>query len=171
RLNLIGAAQPDLRDNAWRALLERARRLNWHVEVHVALAALPKVGQAIVDSGCPLVVDHFGRPGASDDAGLHWLLQSARSGRVWVKLSAGYRNWPPGSPMAATAATQLLAHFGGERLVWGSDWPHTQHRDLASFAGSLDALARWVPDDAARHAILVDTPYQLFRFSSGDNDE
>lgn len=172
RLNLFGAEVPDLRSGVWADLLMRVRELQWHVEVHLELAALAPVGQAIIDSGCRLVVDHFGRPGALDDAGLSWLLGSASSGRAWVKLSAAYRSWAPSAPEQGVAtAARLLDTFGPHRLVWGSDWPHTQHRDLASFSTSLSALTLWVPDPAARQTILVDTPLRLFQFSSGDIDE
>lgn len=173
RLNLVGsAAVPDLRNAAWTDLLGCVKTLNWHVEVHLELAALPPVGQAVIDSGCRLVVDHFGRPGAADERGWAWLLDAAGTGQAWVKLSAAYRNWPPSEPDRATAAAaRLLEKFGPERLVWGSDWPHTQHRDLASFPSTLAALQAWVPDAAARRTILVDTPRRLFQFSSGDNND
>ncbi|MEJ8846081.1 amidohydrolase family protein [Variovorax rhizosphaerae] len=173
RLNLVGAAIPDLRSRAWVALLQRVKALNWHVELHLELPALPPVGQAVIDSGCRLVIDHFGRPGAADAAGLAWMLNAAGTGRVWVKLSAAYRNWAPsaGQAQATAAAARLLKAFGPERLLWGSDWPHTQHRDLASFPSTLASLHAWVPDAAARQTILVDTPCRLFQFSSGDNNE
>jgi predicted TIM-barrel fold metal-dependent hydrolase len=174
RLNLLGADVPDLRHGAWAELLARVHALDWHVEVHVELAALPSVGAAVLDSGGRLVVDHFGRPDApgTSGAGWPWLLEAAASGRAWVKLSAAYRNWPAAAhAQARAAAGWLIDAFGPERLVWGSDWPHTQHRELATFSSTFSALAAWVPDAAARRTILVDTPCRLFRFSSGDNDD
>ncbi|MBT2335008.1 amidohydrolase family protein [Variovorax paradoxus] len=174
RLNLLGAAVPDLRSGAWAALLAHVRALDWHVEVHVEIDRLPQVGSAVIDSGVRLVVDHFGRPGTQVDAGrgMPWLLEAAASNSTWVKLSAAYRNWTPVAAVQATAAAaKLLDAFGPERLVWGSDWPHTQHRELASFSTSLSALTEWVPDVAARRTILIDTPRCLFHFSSGDNDD
>jgi predicted TIM-barrel fold metal-dependent hydrolase len=86
-----------------------------------------------------------------------------------MKLSGAYRNWPdPCGPQARTAARHLLSRFGADRLLWGSDWPHTQHRDRIDYPAALAALADWVPDPAARRRILVDTPARLFRFSIGD---
>lgn len=164
RLNLVGAAIPDLEGDAWKSLLESVRTLEWHVEVHIELTALPSVGQAVLDAGCPLVVDHFGRPGPDDAASWAWLLSAARTGYVWVKLSAAYRSWPPSmAEKAAAAAADLLVAFGPERLLWGSDWPHTQHRELASFPSTLAALHAWVPDAAVRHTILVDSPRRLLK--------
>ena len=169
RLNLIGLPIPDCTAGPWRRLFERVRALDWHVELHCPLRDLARVGQPVLDAGCKLVVDHFGRPDAAGDDGLDWLLDAARSGRTWVKLSAAYRNWPDACGASARRASQaLLDSFGAAHLVWGSDWPHTQHRELADYAATHGALAAWVPDAATRRRILVDAPARLFHFSTGD---
>ena len=119
-------------------------------------------------AGCKVVVDHVGRPDVTlglDDPGFRWLLRAADTGRVWVKLAAAYRSWPQqDAPGACAAAQALLRHFGAERLVWGSDWPNTQHREVADFGSTQHALAQWIPDAVARARILVDTSARLFRF-------
>ena len=168
RLNLVGLPLPDLRGAAWQALLARLRALDWHVEVHRGSADLAHCVQPLLDAGCKVVVDHFGRPDVSlglDDPGFRWLLRAADTGRVWVKLAAAYRSWPQqDAPGACAAAQALLRHFGAERLVWGSDWPNTQHREVADFGSTQHALAQWIPDAVARARILVDTSARLFRF-------
>jgi len=182
RLNLVGLEIPDFSSREWLTLLGRVRSLDWHVEVHRDARDLPALLAALLPSGCRLVVDHLGRPEPSlgtADAGFSALLQAADSGRVWVKLSGAYRS--ARSPLAdAAARTQaladqdaaqaretvaaLLASFGPERLVWGSDWPHTQHQDFIDFAGSRALLDDWVPDATQRRRILVETPAELFGF-------
>ena len=168
RLNLVGLPLLDLRGAAWQALLARLRALDWHVEVHRGSADLAHCVQPLLDAGCKVVVDHFGRPDVSlglDDPGFRWLLRAADTGRVWVKLAAAYRSWPQqDAPGACAAAQALLRHFGAERLVWGSDWPNTQHREVADFGSTQHALAQWIPDAVARARILVDTSARLFRF-------
>jgi len=176
RLNLVGMPLPDFSQPGWRQLFARVRALDWHVELHRESRDLPLAAQAVLDAGCALVVDHFGRPAsapASSDEGFAWLLDAAACGRVWVKLSAAYRNWPVASEAAAAgdAAQALLKAFGPDRLVWGSDWPHTQHREIADYAAAHAALADWVPDAAARRRILVETPARLFKFKTGDIDK
>jgi len=170
RLNLIGLPIPDLAQGAWPRLFERVRALDWHVELHRGARDLELAGQPVLDAGCKLVVDHFGRPGDRTDPALSgWLLRAANGGRIWVKLSAAYRNWPdPQGPQARAAAQTLLHTFGPDRLLWGSDWPHTQHRDRIEYGATHAALSAWVPDDDARRRILVDTPARLFHFSSED---
>ncbi len=180
RLNLVGTDLPDLAEPAWQAWLDRLRTLDWHVELHRQARDLPMLLEAALRSGCRVVVDHFGRPdpqGGAADPGFAALLRAADSGRVWVKLSAAYRNGrtaraAPTERTPALAehdaddardcASALLRAFGPERLIWGSDWPHTQHRDLADFTTGRTVLDSWVPDAGARRQILVETPAELF---------
>ncbi|KWT71354.1 MULTISPECIES: amidohydrolase family protein [unclassified Variovorax] len=168
RLNLVGLPIPDFARAEWQRLFDRVRTLDWHVELHRESRDLPQAGRPIVDAGCKLVVDHFGRPGAAlaNDEGFAWLLASAATERVWVKLAAAYRSWPDQRGSAARAAAQaLLEAFGAGRLLWGSDWPHTQHQTVADFGSTREVLADWVEDEHARRRILVDTPAALFRFA------
>lgn len=169
RLNLVGQPLPDLTQAPWPDFLARIRALDWHLELHRTAADLAPLIAAAAASGCSVVVDHFGRPETvqgSADPGFAALLRQADAGRVWVKLSAAYRNASGQRACDAAAARecarQLLAAFGPERLVWGSDWPHTQHQHLASYASSLEALADWVPDAAQRRRILGATAAELF---------
>lgn len=142
RLNLIGLPLPEIQAPEWQALLA---------------------------AGCRVVVDHFGRPDpalGTSDPGFHFLLRQAESGRVWVKLSAPYRNWPASACAASgrLAARLLLEAYTPERLMWGSDWPHTEHRHLASYSAATQWLDAWIDDPAQRRVLLADTPLRLFQF-------
>jgi len=111
-----------------------------------------------------VVVDHFGLPDPElgvDDPGFRALLALA-SRRVWVKLSGQYRNGPG---LAAKAMPLLRGAFGLDRLVWGSDWPHTQFERAVNYSEALAQLAAWVPDPAERGVVLADTPARLFHFN------
>ncbi|OAE60649.1 hypothetical protein A7J67_25700 [Achromobacter xylosoxidans] len=169
RLNLVGLDTPALQTPAWQALLARVNALGWHVEVHLQAARLDGVMPALLAAGCRVVVDHFGRPDPAlgvSDAGFQYLLRQADSGRVWVKLAAPYRNWGAAACAASgrLATQQLLDAYTPERLMWGSDWPHTEHRHLASYAAATQWLDAWIDDPAQRRAVLADTPLQLFQF-------
>ncbi|CAM8786316.1 hypothetical protein NCM_04423 [Burkholderia pseudomallei] len=61
-------------------------------------------------------------------------------------------------------ARALLGAFAPNRLVWGSDWPHTQHRDRTDYQTTRSALDDWVPDPSLRRIILCDSARALFRF-------
>lgn len=168
RLNLDGQPIPQFAQGRWPALLQQVRKLQWHVELHRDAVDLPLLLDPLIEAGVRVVVDHFGRPAwdqGAADPGFRHLLQSARSGQVWVKLSAAYRNGPDGPANAAGLAAELLQHFGPERLVWGSDWPHTRHEDSASIPDLLRQLCDWLPDEKQRACILGTTPLALFGFA------
>ncbi|CAB3699589.1 2-pyrone-4,6-dicarbaxylate hydrolase [Achromobacter mucicolens] len=169
RLNLVGLDSPALQTPAWQSLLARVNALGWHVEIHLQAARLEGVMPALLAAGCRVVVDHFGRPDPAlgvSDPGFQYLLRQADSGRVWVKLAAPYRNWAAAACAASgrLATQQLLDAYTPERLMWGSDWPHTEHRHLASYAAATQWLDAWIDDPAQRRAVLADTPLQLFQF-------
>jgi predicted TIM-barrel fold metal-dependent hydrolase len=166
RLNLVGQPTPALRGRPWQGLLERVAALGWHVEVHLPAARLPEAMPGLLAAGCAIVVDHFGRPDPAlgiADPGFAYLLRQADCGRVWVKLSGAYRNWPADEAAdAGRAATrQLLRAYTPARLMWGSDWPHTEHRHV-SYAPVRRWLDAWIEDPAERAAVLGDTPARLF---------
>jgi predicted TIM-barrel fold metal-dependent hydrolase len=174
RLNLIGLPLPDLASPGWARVLEQARDLGWHVELHVEAGRLPAILPALLAAGCRVVVDHFGRPDAAlgvDDPGFGFLLRQADSGQVWVKLSAPYRNWPASACATSgrEAAQRLLAAYTPERLMWGSDWPHTEHRHLASYPAATQWRDAWIDDPAQRRVLLADTPLRLFQFQGDES--
>jgi len=118
-----------------------------------------------------VVIDHMGNfgPIAPDAPAVLPLLRLIDTGRVWLKLSAPYAGGAMG-PMpyaiAAPLARSLVRH-APERLMWGSDWPHTfltqvHHQPAPDPARLFDLLLDWVDDPAVRHCILVETPEQLF---------
>jgi predicted TIM-barrel fold metal-dependent hydrolase len=170
RLNLVGnAAIPDFADARWRRQLQHISDLGWQVEVHREARDLSRILPALLDAGVRVVVDHFGRPDPElgvDDPGFRYLLQAGASRRVWVKLSGAYRNGANGAgERTALAAIPLLRDaFGMERLVWGSDWPHTQFENSMDYGQSRKMLDIWLPDPEERRKVLADTPASLFRF-------
>jgi predicted TIM-barrel fold metal-dependent hydrolase len=169
RLNLVGQNIPDFKVSPWPELLVRVSKLAWHVQVHREARDLPQILGPLLDAGVNVVVDHFGRYDETlgvDNPGFHYLLSTAKTGKVWVKLSAPYRNGsgPEGAAMARKAARQLLDSFGPERLVWGSDWPHTQFEKSVRPEELRKELDVWVPDPSQRRIILAETPARLYRF-------
>lgn len=166
RLNMIGKPVEDMRSSVWRELAATCRRLDWQIEVYDDAARLSKTVTPLIDLGAKVVVDHFGKPDSKtgvSDPGFQYLLGLGRTRQVWVKLSAPYRS---SDIVAAHAAPLLLKEFGPERLLWGSDWPHTGFEGKVSHLKLRAQLDSWVPDAEARRIILADTPAKLFRFQS-----
>jgi predicted TIM-barrel fold metal-dependent hydrolase len=59
----------------------------------------------------------------------------------------------------------LLDRVGTDRLVWGSDWPWTQHPEATRYGAMLDWLADWIPDVAVRRCVLASNAQRLFGFT------
>jgi predicted TIM-barrel fold metal-dependent hydrolase len=170
RLNLMGQALPDLCEAQWQPLFEAVAELGWHVELHRPIEDIPALCAALARYGCKVVVDHFGRPRAGFGVGHRTfadLLALGAQGNVWVKVSGVYRlggTEQENLQFARDAVPLLIEHFGCERLVWGSDWPHTQHESQVDYAGQFAFLDTLLPWPAQRQAVLCQGAQALFGF-------
>ncbi|HZG19010.1 MAG TPA: amidohydrolase family protein [Herbaspirillum sp.] len=170
RFNLVGGAPlPDFR-GVWRDTLARIAQLGWQVEIHREAVDLPQVLEPLLELGMKVVVDHFGRVDPAlgvDDPGFRYLLSTGASRLVWVKLSAQYRNGGSegGAHFARQAWPLLRQHLGTERLLWGSDWPHTQHESMTDYADSWRRFEDLVSDEQDRRLITGQIAAQLFDFA------
>ena len=112
---------------ALQALAPRLRERDWHVQWYVQPAQLPDLVELQRRTGLTFVLDHLaGIAVGTADAGPHWdaLAELAARG-AWLKLSGWYRL---GSSAPYADMVPLIARASApfhDRLVWGSDWPHT----------------------------------------------
>lgn len=112
---------------AMQALAPRLKALGWHVQWYAAPAQLAQIAQLHAQTGLPCVLDHLAGIHATlvqDDAAWQALARLADLG-AWVKLSGWYRLQAAAPYTEQHSAIRRVAELMGERLVWGSDWPHT----------------------------------------------
>lgn len=167
RLNLIGKDDPDLTSEPWRNHLRLLALAGWQVELQCEARRLPGLVPHLVGAGVSVVVDHFGRPDAGmglKDPGFQFLLVAGAQWPIWVKLSGAYRLGADGPALARRAAAELWQSFGPSRLVWGSDWPHTQFETVADVPAAVAGLAEWIPESEARGHVLGGAAALLFGF-------
>jgi len=182
RLNLAtsGVTDPAAGRQRFQGAAERMQRRHWHVQINTNLAMISAMKDLVAASPVPVVFDHFGGAKAElglDQPGFADLVELVRSGKAYVKISAGYRvsQLAPDYPDVAPLAQALIA-ANPERVVWGTDWPHptgtppggkpTDVTPLLQIDDGrlLNQLPVWAPDAAMRHKILVDNPAQLYGF-------
>ena len=159
RINLAGRSH--LMDE-WAGattLWDAVASMGWHAEIHTDTGALPPV-LAQLPAQVPLVIDHMGKPDrpSGADATDVALVGRARRSDVHVKLSGAYRL--AGRDATAVARVWLDA-LGNGRLLWGSDWPCTNHESKADYPALFAQLADWVGSENV-DAILRITPNRLY---------
>jgi predicted TIM-barrel fold metal-dependent hydrolase len=115
----------------WRETLthyaNRLRRLNWILQVYVAMNQIVEIADVIPTLGVRVVFDHLGCPNPGvrpmDQPGCRELYRLLSENKdIYIKMSAGYR---------FDAAPDLDGHIQNllrivpNQVVWASDWPHT----------------------------------------------
>jgi predicted TIM-barrel fold metal-dependent hydrolase len=132
----------------FQALAPRLRARGWHCQWFVAPQHLAQVAALHQGSDVTCVLDHLGGLHANVDAHHEaWQAIQALAGQgAWVKLSGWYRLGATPPYAALYRNVQRLAGLFGERMVWGSDWPHTLFKspDVPRYASTwqpvVDAL-------------------------------
>lgn len=145
--------------------------LGWFVELHFEGDAIPGLRAWLESIPATLVIDHFGRIDPSQGLGqepFRILKALAARDNVWVKISGAERITRQGPPYADVVPfAHALLEVAPDRLVWGTDWPHTGVFEPARMPDDgklVDALFDFVPDEALRHKVLVANPARLLGF-------
>lgn len=152
-----------------RAMAPRLAARGMHVQMLMnAHRHMEDLAPQVREMPVPVVFDHIGWPdlGAGlAEPGFDMLRALVAEGTALVKLSGAYRL--SDAPYDAAAAhVDALVRANPEGCLWGSDWPHIMLADAKQpDAGRLlDAFLDVVTSEAARRAILSDTPARLYGF-------
>lgn len=161
---------PHLGDGPPRADVETMLALGephgWHIQVHVAGSGIRDHAELIESLPGMVVIDHMARVDLDDEASIEALLALLDSGRVWVKLSGSDRiAREPDLSDAAALARRLFEHVP-DRTLWGTDFPHPNHRGpVPDDQALVDLLALITPGERDLRRLLVDNPAELFGFT------
>ena len=150
----------------------------WHLQIFARAEEIEALAPLLRALPVDTVIDHFGlvAPDANDGA-LATLRDLLATGKTWVKISGAYRiAEDPNDPRIGPLARKLCT-ANPERIVWGSDWPHTPHAALRKANsdeelpfqaidthGLLHLLPRWLEDDSLLQQVLVHNPARLYGF-------
>jgi predicted TIM-barrel fold metal-dependent hydrolase len=144
--------------------------LGWHLQVLARPAKLMELAPVLQSLPVPLVIDHMGLMDAmegADGEAFALVRRLLDGGRTWMKLSAPYigsSNFPQTCD-GKDAVARALVVAAPERMLWGSDWPHTvAPPDGIDDALLLDQFRGWCADDRQMDRILVDNPAVLYGF-------
>ena len=148
-------------------LFQRAAALGVPMLILTRASRLPDVA-ALMErhADLDLVVDHMADVMLDDPVGIQNLLDLARYGRVYVKISHTWSISKQGYPWRDAQALVQRVHqaFGAQRLMWGTDWPMC--RRWTTYARTLsvvrDEMGFLTPDE--REWVLGKTALRLWPF-------
>ncbi len=160
RLNLAGVSHDMKEWSSAHALWDALTALGWHLELHTDTGRLPEVLSSL-PADLPMVIDHMGKPRTLSigDLTVRALTARIKQAQVHVKLSGAYRL---GGIDSGALARMWLGELGSDRLLWGSDWPCTNHEEQADYPELRHALDNWLQNTMAAKAALVDNPARLY---------
>jgi predicted TIM-barrel fold metal-dependent hydrolase len=153
-------------------LAARIADMGWHVQLNAPANYLLENKEVWFNLPVPVVFDHLGRvpePDATQNPTFFMVMELLQRNKAYVKLTGFYNESVVGAPSYADSVVEaaMYAKEAPNRVVWGSDWPHpTEHnKTIPNDAILLDAMARAVPDPAARKKVLVDNPATLYFYN------
>jgi len=168
RINLIySGGNVDVASAA--EIAARIRDLGWHLQL---LADVSQIGDALLDLEklpVPLVFDHLGHLPAGKgvaDRGFSALLEMVKRGRTWVKLSGAYRLADTDLPYPDVRPfCDMLVAANADRMLWGTDWPHTVCRHRMPNDGDLvELICDWLGSEPLIRKVFVTNPERLYGF-------
>lgn len=152
-------------------LAGRVRAFGWHIQLQAVIRSGFSLAPIVRACPVPVVLDHMGflTPGLQLVGGpFGEVLELVAEGNLWVKLSAPYRlcRRDEGGYTALAPYVEALVACRTDRLLWASDWPHTEL--FEAMPDDLDpalllGLDRADPD--TRRRIFVDNPAALYGFA------
>jgi predicted TIM-barrel fold metal-dependent hydrolase len=165
RLNFVRhlAQRPALPDAE--RIIRRVAERGWHVELHMDSNDIPDLEPWIAGLSGRFVIDHMGRVPAAE--GIHQapfrsVLRLLERANAWVKISGGDR-LSSGPPFRnAVPFAQALLQLAPDRVVWGTDWPHSNIRTAMPNDGALADLLHEYADEPVVKRVLVDNPTALY---------
>ncbi|MBR1175326.1 amidohydrolase family protein [Bradyrhizobium sp. KB893862 SZCCT0404] len=140
----------------------------WNIEIVVSHHSelLCEVEPVLAELPCRVVLGHFAfvrQPNGLMTRAGQSLRRLLDRPQTWLKLSGVYHvsaeadGFKDVDPMARDLICQAP-----DRMVWGSDWPHTRGRsEKPDGAALFDQLWSWADEEIVRR-ILVDNPKRLY---------
>ncbi len=170
RLNTDNKGGMPIRMDEIPELAARIAPFGWHLEFLFPGKELVELMPLFTVLKLPMSIAHFAYQPATARVkapGFQALLELARRGNTWIKISGANRvsatDLPPYDDVRPMARALVEAAPG--RIMWGTDWPHPNKYVVNPNDGDLvDAFGDWVTDEAMRRKIMVDTPAAFYRF-------
>jgi 2-pyrone-4,6-dicarboxylate lactonase len=172
RFNFVRAFRLAPSPQSFRRSLDRIKHFGWYIKIFIGPEEFPDHIETLRSiTSMPVVIDHMARlnPADGPDHPTHkMVVELLKRDNYWIMLSNGVRmsaqatEWDDVVPIG-----RMLYEAAPKRAIFGTDWPHahSHHEGGGPEEARLIALLdRFLPDQKARQAVLVDNPARLNGF-------
>ena len=161
--------------------LRIVERNGWHIQFFLKPKMILSLKKSIEQLPANIIFDHFGFMNETtfESEEFKFLISLLEKGKTWIKLSAPYRLSKEGTFSAIEKLLKYYIQKNPDRLVWGSDWPHTPvHRGEISdnpellpyrkfnIPERIEELSKIVNEASIFKKIMQDNPERLYDFSN-----
>jgi predicted TIM-barrel fold metal-dependent hydrolase len=147
-------------------LAGRIAAFGWHLVLHLDAEDILTYRDFLDGLTIPFVIDHMGRVKAGEGLAqgpFRMLLELMKSPLAWVKISGPERVSSAGAPFHdAIPFAAALIDAAPDRVLWGTDWPHPNVREMPNDGHLVNLFAMACGDEAIRRTLLVDNPTRLY---------
>ncbi|MBY3345993.1 amidohydrolase family protein [Rhizobium laguerreae] len=151
---------------AARTLAQNIAPPGWSLQLQINPEQLPDIGATLSGIRLPIVIDHLGFiPLASETRSLHVdaLKRLMDRAEAYVKVTAPYRLTKDVNYDGFAEVACALAASHAERVLWGSDWPHTELWDgMPDDAELVETMQAAIDDPATAEKVFVRNAEALF---------
>ncbi|WP_163875980.1 amidohydrolase family protein [Rhizobium laguerreae] len=151
---------------AARTLAQSVAPLGWSLQLQINPEQLSDIAATLSGIRLPIVIDHLGFiPLARETRSLHVdaLKRLMDRAEAYVKVTAPYRLSKDVNYDGFAEVGQALAASHAERLLWGSDWPHTELWDgMPDDTELVETMQAAIDDPAVAEKIFVRNAEALF---------
>jgi predicted TIM-barrel fold metal-dependent hydrolase len=183
RINLETGRGRDM-DHAARRFDETVQQIDgrdWIIQIFSVMPIIEGLASRIMDQPHEVVIDHFGllkAAGGVTQDGLACLISLMQAGKAYAKLSGPYMISQLEDYSDITPLASRLIEAAPDRVIWGSNWPHTSGAtrpanslptDVEPFRHeddvyNLGLVKDWAPTAELQRKLLVENPSRLFGF-------
>ncbi|WP_416066939.1 amidohydrolase family protein [Rhizobium sp. ZK1] len=149
------------------------RDFGWSLQLQISPDQIGDLAGRLPQLGVRFVIDHLGFMPLADGAWCEHvpaLQRLADSPGGYIKLTAPYRLTSERNYAGFAEVAQALAASHPEKLLWGTDWPHTElWSDMPDDADLIDRMQEAIGTPELTRRIFIDNAETLF-FGHGHGD-
>ncbi len=177
RFNILDRPEGNIGLEVLDRVVENIADLGWSVVLHIDPDNLLTQEKRIRALPVRTVIDHIARINPAEglsQQGFQLLLDLMNDNRFWVKISGidkiCHLNLYEENGLRykeVTPFAQAVVEIAPDRVIWGTDWPHSNifaPGETPNDGDLLNLLLDFAPDEGIRQKILVDNPAALYDF-------